>query len=186
MAEEEFTSTYMVPAGGSAGSEDASATNSNGASDSEEGENNSSAPDTRTDKPVLIAGEKKTNPWSLIYIMEAHAADTWRMGQPRDVNQHTCMEDRFREAKQFRTDLSFNKIPMFVDEWCTPCGNPAHGVRCGSPCFERLYGAWPTRVFIFDQNGRMIMKGMPNKAEVDMEQLAQRLQQEFAMPQNCC
>ncbi len=123
-------------------------------------------------------------PWTLIYIMEAHAADGWRMGQPKDVNQHKSMEDRYREAKAFREELAW-ELPMVVDSWSTPCGNPAHGFRCGSPNFERLYGSWPTRVYILDNKGKIVHKGMPRKAEVDMETLVINLQAAMMRTQEC-
>ena len=83
-----------------------------------------------------------------IYIREAHPIDEWQM----DVNvkeavchrQPRTMADRVAIADDFVRRFHY-PIPLVVD----PMGNDG----------ERLYGAWPKRLYIITPDHKIVYKG---------------------------
>lgn len=107
--------------------------------------------------------------------MEAHACDEWRMGQPRDIPQHTTLAERAAACKTLCTDFPV-KLPIALDAVTKGCGKPEHGNRCGAPNFERLYGAWPLRFLIFAPDGTLLLKAMPVGELFDFDDIDRVLQ----------
>lgn len=104
-------------------------------------------------------GERRV-PWIVVYIREAHAVDEWTMGQPSDIAQHKTLEDRRLAAIQTQREIvdpvaaSYNvTMHMVIDAVTTGCGKKEHYGRCGYPCFERLYHAWPLVLYVMDSKG---------------------------------
>jgi thiol-disulfide isomerase/thioredoxin len=85
-----------------------------------------------------------------IYIREAHAEDGWKMPRNRRegiaINDPKTMEERTTVAQQacayFKT-----KIPGLVDTM--------------DDATDRAYAAWPSRVFLVDVDGKIVVRGDP-------------------------
>lgn len=72
--------------------------------------------------------------------MEAHAKDTWPLGEIESVPQHKTLEDRLERAKYFQAKYKM-EMPVYVDSMQTP-DNPKN--------FNDIYAAWPERFFIIE------------------------------------
>ncbi len=113
--------------------------------------------------------------FALAYILEAHADDAWRMGQPTAIPNHTTMEER-QAACKFMCDELNVRLPCILDKVTEGCGNPAHGARCGKPNLERLYGGWPLRFLVFcPVTGTLLHKGMPKGDSMDFDDIDRAL-----------
>ena len=109
------------------------------------------------------------------YILEAHADDAWKMGQPAAISDHKSLEDR-RAACKFMCDELDVRLPCVLDKVTNGCGNPAHGARCGRPNLERLYGGWPLRFLLFcPVTGTLLHKGMPKGDSMDFDDIDRAL-----------
>ena len=107
----------------------------------------------------------------MAYILEAHADDAWRMGQPHAIANHTTLEER-KAACAFMCREVGMSVPCVLDKVTTGCGNPAHGARCGKPNLERLYGGWPLRFMVFcPLTGTLVHKGMPQGDSFDFDDI---------------
>jgi type I thyroxine 5'-deiodinase len=83
-----------------------------------------------------------------IYVREAHPTDEWQMDsnekegvcypQPRTLAQRVAIANDF--VKRFRYE-----IPLAVDGM----DNPA----------DAVYAAWPERLYVIDEHGRIAYKG---------------------------
>jgi len=72
-----------------------------------------------------------------VYIMEAHASDTWPMGFEIELPQtHTC-EQRSKVARDFVRDNDY-EFTIRIDE------APANK-------FNELFAAWPLRFFVIEK-----------------------------------
>jgi hypothetical protein len=94
----------------------------------------------------------------IVYVDEAHAADRWRMEQPKDIRQPLTLKDRADICNMMSNELGL-VAPTFLDAISQPCGRPEHYGRCGSANFERLYAAWPLRRMIVDRDGTILHRG---------------------------
>ena len=90
-----------------------------------------------------------------IYIQEAHACDEWRMGQPLDIAQHRNLRERQAACLRAIQDLQLC-LPCYIDDVTEPCGRPNHYGRCSAPNFERYYGSWPLKIYVFDSDGTVL------------------------------
>lgn len=113
--------------------------------------------------------EVRQVPWFFIYVQEAHAFDEWKMGQPSDIPQHKNLQDRAAAAQLAIKNLSL-AFSVWVDEVTGGCGLPEHYGRCGRPNFERLYGAWPLRIVVFDHDATVLYNADSNNLD-DMFEL---------------
>jgi type I thyroxine 5'-deiodinase len=83
-----------------------------------------------------------------VYIKEAHPEDEWQM----DVNEENeicypqpkTLEKRILIANDFTTRFSY-RMPLVVD----PIDNPA----------DEAYAAWPERLYVIGEDGRVAYKG---------------------------
>jgi len=71
-----------------------------------------------------------------VYIMEAHAADTWPIGMKISYNQTHSLEERAKVARDFIRDNNY-EFPIVLDE---PPRN----------AFDTLFAAWPLRFYVIE------------------------------------
>jgi len=71
-----------------------------------------------------------------VYILEAHAADTWHMGFEVCYKQTHTLEDRCAVARDFIKDNSY-EFPIRID------APPADK-------FNSLFAAWPLRFYVIE------------------------------------
>lgn len=103
-----------------------------------------------------------------IYIKEAHPTDEWQM----DVNekhsvcypQPRTTEARIAIAADFVKRFEYD-IPLLVD----PIENPANSI----------YAGWPERLYIVDENGRIVYKGGMGPFEFHPEEVEAWLGKRF-------
>lgn len=82
-----------------------------------------------------------------VYITEAHSQDEWPMGDDVLVDrQPTEMLERCQVANEFQHNTNY-MMPMVVDTM--------------ENHFDSLFGAWPVRFFIV-QNNTLVYKAQPN------------------------
>jgi hypothetical protein len=104
----------------------------------------------------------------VVYIQEAHSSDVWQMAS------------NLRDKVIFRTPLSFEertgvasscvrklgiKIPAVIDDM--------------NNSTERAYTGWPDRIYLIDQNSRVVFKTKPGPFGFDPSQLGTPLQHLF-------
>jgi hypothetical protein len=103
-----------------------------------------------------------------VYIKEAHPTDEWQMEvnekqsvcypQPRSTDARIAIAADFKERFHYG-------IPLLVD----PIENPANGV----------YAAWPERLYIVDEGGRIVYKGGMGPFEFHPEEVEAWLAKRF-------
>lgn len=71
-----------------------------------------------------------------LYIMEAHAEDTWPFGLPVKYNQTHTIEQRAAVARDFISQNNY-EFPIMLD---VPPGNE----------FDKLFAAWPLRFYVIE------------------------------------
>jgi len=85
-----------------------------------------------------------------VYIREAHPTDEWQMteNEKEDVcyRQPQSVGERLNIANDFARRYRYT-MPMRVDGM----DNRA----------EKLYAAWPERIYIIDSSGKIVYKGKP-------------------------
>jgi len=84
-----------------------------------------------------------------VYILEAHAADTWPIGYMWRVPQHKSMSERAAAAHFFLTSLAGYPLPIVLD-----------GIDIA---FEEAFAAWPSRFYIVDSQGVLRYKPQPTR-----------------------
>jgi hypothetical protein len=81
-----------------------------------------------------------------VYITEAHSQDEWPMGDEVLVErQPTEMGERCQVATEFQQNTQY-RMPMVVDTMQNR--------------FDGVFGAWPVRFFIV-QNNQLVFKAQP-------------------------
>jgi hypothetical protein len=74
-----------------------------------------------------------------VYIQEAHADDSWPIGTEECFaipRQHATLQDRLAAIAKLKTSLpSLANLPTYADSMHND--------------FQTLYGAWPTRFYLF-------------------------------------
>jgi hypothetical protein len=103
-----------------------------------------------------------------VYIKEAHPTDEWQMdsNESEDVCylQPRSTADRIAIANDFVRRFKY-PIPLLVD----PIENPANAV----------YAAWPERLYIVDEAGRIAYKGGMGPFEFHPEEVEAWLARRF-------
>lgn len=99
-----------------------------------------------------------------VYIMEAHATDTWPMGFEIEYKQTNTLEERAKVARDF---IANEKYPytLRIDE-------------APSNSFNELFAAWPLRFYVVD-NGFMSYIHEPEGEFVLVERLTEYLESRF-------
>ena len=83
-----------------------------------------------------------------MYVREAHPLDEWQMDS--NVREDVCypqphsLKDRLAIANDFRQRFHY-PIPLVVDTMADTA--------------NRLYGAWPERLYVIEPGGRIIYRG---------------------------
>ena len=86
----------------------------------------------------------------MVYIREAHASDVWQ--DPDNLEDHVVFaspksfDDRRRMGEMCVVKLGI-KFPAVIDTFDNQT--------------ERAYTAWPDRLYVIDQNGRVTFKSAP-------------------------
>jgi len=99
-----------------------------------------------------------------VYILEAHAADTWPIGSDIIYNQTSSLEERVIPCKAFAKDNNYH-YPMMIDSPPDP--------------FNKLFAAWPLRFYVIDTDGTILFIEEPNGAFIMVEGLMEWLEDYF-------
>lgn len=100
-----------------------------------------------------------------VYIQEAHASDEWPInnlplgadGSPVVVNQHICLEERYRAAELLRSTQTFHpSIHFLVDSMNNE--------------FNAAFASWPFRVWALEQ-GKIAYAAQPDELSLEYESL---------------
>ena len=92
-----------------------------------------------------------------IYVMEAHAADEWRMGKvDACYRQPKTMEQRRKIA-----DIFLDEYPL---EWPLVLDTMEN-------IFESEYAAWPERLYVISSEGILTFKSSPGPHGFDVQGL---------------
>ena len=86
----------------------------------------------------------------VVYIQEAHSSDVWQM--PSNIRDKVIFQTphSFDERTEVATSCVVKlgiKIPAIVDDM--------------NNSTERAYTGWPDRIYLIDQNGRVVLKTKP-------------------------
>jgi hypothetical protein len=76
-----------------------------------------------------------------VYILEAHAVDTWPLGFDQCYKQTNTLEERSSVARDFIRDNNY-EFPIRID--APP-----------NDAFNTLFAAWPLRFYVIDKNSTM-------------------------------
>ncbi len=82
----------------------------------------------------------------VIYIREAHPIDGWDMGSAYRINDPQTIEERRKVAGMCETGLQYG-IRTYVDEM--------------DDAVMAAYAAWPERLYLVGQDGRVAYAGGP-------------------------
>lgn len=82
----------------------------------------------------------------VIYIREAHPIDGWDMGSAYRINDPQTIEERRKVAGMCETGLQYG-IRTYVDEM--------------DDAVMTAYAAWPERLYLVGQDGRVAYAGGP-------------------------
>jgi hypothetical protein len=87
---------------------------------------------------------------AFVYIAEAHSTDGWQLQPNLDedvlIAQHTSLEERFAAARAAVSRLGLS-MPVLVDGM-----DDAASVA---------FAAWPERIYVADEGGRIAYAGAP-------------------------
>eukprot|EP00041_Stephanoeca_diplocostata_P018117 m.377186 g.377186 ORF g.377186 m.377186 type:complete len:133 (-) comp20923_c0_seq87:4021-4419(-) len=103
--------------------------------------------------------------FAMVYVQEAHAEDEWPIGTPsafRIAHQHRTRDERAAAVRQMCTELPpLAQLPWYADDM----GNG----------FQDVYGAWPTRMYLF-ADGVLQLKAEAVDAAFDLMQFWETVQ----------
>lgn len=105
-----------------------------------------------------------------VYIIEAHAQDEWPIcsarwsptQKPIKYNQTRTIEERLLVAKDFIQDFNF-QMPTVIDK-------PEENL------FEKLYAAWPVRIYVIDKDHCLTYKAQPSENMLELNEFIEHLQ----------
>lgn len=102
----------------------------------------------------------------MVYILEAHPIDAWQdddnIKDKIKVASATTLDQRCEVAETCLTKLSV-KIPPLIDDI--------------QDSTEAAYTAWPDRLYVIDQNGRVAYKSKPGPYGFKPDEVASSLKQ---------
>jgi hypothetical protein len=118
-----------------------------------------------TDVRELVAVFKEMVDFLTIYILEAHAEDTWPLGgDVRYLQTHT-LEARAKVARDFISQNSY-ELPVRIDE-------------APSNKFNSVFAAWPLRYYLLSPSGEILYIHEPEGPLVLIKTLHRWLQGYF-------
>ncbi len=107
-----------------------------------------------------------------MYVKEAHPEDEWQMDSNEEQGicyaQPTTLAERVKIANDF-VEHSKYEIPLFVDN----IENRA----------DELYAAWPERLYVIDESGRIAYKGGMGPFGYEPDEVEAWLDARFAAPE---
>jgi hypothetical protein len=99
-----------------------------------------------------------------LYVEEAHADDEWPIATPAQfavLKQHRELGDRVASIRLLQQELpGFADFPMYADSMTNE--------------FQRIYGAWPTRMYLFNR-GELVHKADAVNATFDLMSFWQKV-----------
>jgi hypothetical protein len=102
-----------------------------------------------------------------VYILEAHAVDEWPMlAVNESIKQHKSIEERHRAACIFLNEVGVDLLPvMDSDEINTETNSLKYDFVLDNNYndFNMNLFSWPTRYWVIGMDGRVAVKGMPEK-----------------------
>jgi type I thyroxine 5'-deiodinase len=106
-----------------------------------------------------------------VYVKEAHPEDEWQMDSNEEQGicyaQPTTLAERVTIANDFVKHSKY-EIPLFVDD----LENRA----------DELYAAWPERLYVIDESGRIAYKGGMGPFGYEPDEVEAWLAARFAEP----
>jgi Iodothyronine deiodinase len=103
-----------------------------------------------------------------VYIKEAHAQDEWKMkendAQGICYAQPRTLVDRRAIARDFQKRFHYT-MPLLVDRM--------------NDRANALYAGWPERIYVIDENGKIVYKGKPGPFGYHPEEVEQWLAKRF-------
>jgi len=90
-----------------------------------------------------------------VYIMEAHAEDTWPLGLEQSYNQTYTLAARAQVARDFISQNNYH-YTLRLDE-------------APSNTFNTVFAAWPLRFFVIEPDGRLAYIHEPEGAVVSVK-----------------
>ena len=107
----------------------------------------------------------------IVYIAEAHSEDGWQTASNREegviIRQHQTLAERRTAACRCARELSLT-IPMLLDGM----DDAAH----------RAFSAWPERIYIVGQSGRIAYRGGHGPFDFDPEEARTALERLLEAP----
>lgn len=100
-----------------------------------------------------------------VYILEAHAEDTWPLGLDTRYKQTYTLEDRAKVARDFISQNSY-ELPVRIDE-------------APSNKFNSVFAAWPLRYYLLSPSGEVLYIHEPEGPLVLIRTLQRWLQGYF-------
>lgn len=95
-----------------------------------------------TELRELVSVFKDIVDFLTIYILEAHAEDTWPMGFNIQYYQTFTLEARAKVARDFISQNSY-ELPLRIDE-------------APSNKFNSVFAAWPLRYYLLSPTGQLL------------------------------
>ena len=101
----------------------------------------------------------------MVYIREAHASDGWQMKINLDQKVVFANPKSYDEKTEVASICAYKlgiEFPTLIDDF--------------SSSTEHAYTAWPDRLYVLDQNGRIAHKSTPGPFGFKPEEVASTLQ----------
>jgi hypothetical protein len=104
----------------------------------------------------------------IVYIVEAHPSDGWRMksNDKKGIvyKQPKTFEERLAVARPCLKALNI-KVPFLIDDMKNST--------------EKAYSAWPTRIYVINKEGKVVMKAKKGPGGADVNGAQKALQELF-------
>jgi len=118
-----------------------------------------------TELRELVSVFKDVVDFLTIYILEAHAEDTWPIGSNIRYYQTHTLEARAKVARDFISQNSY-ELPLRIDE-------------APSNKFNSVFAAWPLRYYLLSPSGKMLYIHEPEGPSVLINTLHRWLETYF-------
>lgn len=102
-----------------------------------------------------------------VYILEAHATDTWPIGSDIQYKQTHSLEERMVPCNAFITKEEYD-FPVRID--------------APPDAFNTLFAAWPLRFYVLDSDATMLYIGEPDGSYIFVDSLTDWLGDYLSTP----
>jgi len=113
----------------------------------------------------LVSAFKDVVNFLTVYILEAHAEDTWPIGSDIQYNQTYTLEARAKVARDFISQNSY-ELPVRLDE-------------APSNKFNTVFAAWPLKYYLLAPSGKILYIHEPEGPMVLIKTLHRWLESYF-------